>query len=72
MDQKGKLWVRPILVKVQIFQRFFKHCFFFTEIPPPPPPENESSIIVDLVGKTLKNFDLTMTNAILMKITLVI
>ena len=46
MDQKGKLWVRPILVKVQIFQRFFKHCFFFTEIPPPPQKMSLASLLI--------------------------
>lgn len=85
MDQKSKLWIRTILVKVRFYKDSLSNVFFYWNTPSGKnfrkigpylgewkginSPENGSSIVVDLVGKTLKIFDLTTTNVIMMKLT---
>lgn len=83
LDQKGKMWVRLVLLKIHIFQRFFKHCFrlliyylwsklqqnrtIFGGLKAQNHLKNGLYMKADLVCKALKIYNLVTTNAILMK-----
>ena len=84
MDQNCKFWVRPSSVKIQIFERFFKHCVCLIgrlplvkisaklnniwESRTQNPLQRDPLIDAESIRKTLKVFNFTTTKAILMKL----
>ena len=84
-DQKCKLWIHLFFMKTQLLQIFFKQCFWFAKVLPlvrlsailehileskyPKTSQKGPFNGCWLVRKTLKAFNLTASNAILMKLT---
>ena len=87
LDQKWKLCVRPFFMKTQILQMFFKKTFCLLEyylwwelwqywtifggVRAQKPPKKGHFMDAGIVRKTLKTFKLTIANAILMKLTMI-
>ena len=85
LDQKCKLWVSPVSVKIWVFQRFLKHCFCFLNtacgeniskiwkfwggIRAQNLPKKGHFMDAESVQKTLKIYNLTIKNAMLIKLT---
>ena len=85
MVEKCKLWVRLFLMKTQFLQIFLKWCFclleyylwwefrqywtIFGRVRAQKPPRKCHFMDAESVRKTLKTFNLTITNVILMKLT---
>ena len=88
LDQKYELRVRLFFIKTQILQFFFKQCFclleyyfrwifwqywiIFGAVRAKKPPTKSHFMAAESVRKTLKTFNLTTTNAILMKLSTII
>ena len=88
LDQKCKLWLRLFFMKTRILQVFFKQCFclleyylwrefrqywtIFVGVRAQKPSKKSHFMDAESIRKTLKTFDSTTTNAILMKLTTII
>ena len=85
LDQTCKFWLYAVSVKIWIFERFLKHCFSLLEyylwwkfnqnrtifggVRVTKPPKLGHYMDAGSVQKTLKIYNLTITHAILIKLT---